>query len=213
MSRSGMILSALALILPVTPASGGGWHIGGVAGVNSATFGGEFGDIVDPDPRNALTAGVRIQRDLAGPWALVTGMVYAPKGGSSEGQLTDPLGNPGGTYTSEWQFRYLEIPLLAKLSPSAGTGIRPFLLAGPSVGISMGGRFVSGIGRPFDQNLHDFRPFDLGIAGGAGLEFPIGGGTLGLEARYTGGLFDLYDLDDNAESRNSVFSFVMFVQR
>jgi len=57
------------------------------------------------------------------------------------------------------------------------------------------------------------KPIDLGWAAGAGVEFAAGPGRIGLEARYTRGFSDLYDISDNFASINQAWTFALSYSR
>jgi hypothetical protein len=55
--------------------------------------------------------------------------------------------------------------------------------------------------------------FDLGFGAGAGLEFPAGPGRFGLEARYTRGLDDLFDVSGTLSTINQAWTFALSYTR
>lgn len=120
------------------------------------------------------------------------------------------------------KIEYIEMPLLAHLKLPARGKFRPFVVAGPVIGLEMRCRaeFVDGPSRDevgcdlqteatFDRNK-----VDILATGGAGLGYSVGGGRqLGLEARYTHGFRNISDNDDNPdfEIRNrSISVFVSY---
>ncbi|HEX6693948.1 MAG TPA: porin family protein [Longimicrobiales bacterium] len=104
------------------------------------------------------------------------------------------------------RIEYIEVPMLAHLTLGRHGKFAPFLVAGPVVGLEMRCRaqFVEGNSRDevgcdlstdatFDRNK-----VDILAAGGLGLGYSVGGGRqLGLEARYTHGLRNISDNDDD----------------
>ena len=77
-------------------------------------------------------------------------------------------------------------------------GVSPFLDLGLSAGFTVSGKIesypvlvrVRGVG----PSMH---PIDYGWAAGTGVEFAAGSGRIGVEARFTRGFGDLFDIQDN----------------
>jgi hypothetical protein len=83
---------------------------------------------------------------------------------------------------------YLEIPVLAKYS--FGNKLRPYLLAGPSMGILLkadfGGNYLE---NDYSSNFLDVtRKLDISLAGGAGISYNTGSVIVFCESQYTFGL-------------------------
>ncbi|MBD3345402.1 MAG: outer membrane beta-barrel protein [Chitinivibrionales bacterium] len=110
---------------------------------------------------------------------------------------------------------YLTIPVLFKLQiPTAGF-LRPNLYAGPHLSIQLNSEVDNLQNVPAGLNLGYLSPFrteddaddeirnlDAGITLGAGVDFKLGPGYLGLEARWMRGFVNVFDTDeltDNAE--------------
>ncbi len=115
-----------------------------------------------------------------------------------------------------WTFDYLDLSLLARYYPRGGArGIHVFL--GPSVGRLLGVRVRDPEAGPFDPDIPlnnqsgpvgiidpqwvDFNVYDLGINGGIGCLFDLGGSWFDVELRYQYGLSNVHngfkDLDIN----------------
>jgi hypothetical protein len=119
--------------------------------------------------------------------------------------------------TVEMKLDYLEVPLFLGLRiPMRGSGIRPYIMAGPYIGIKMGCKLrasADGTSEEVDCDdpdvEGDVKSTDFGLAFGAGVEVPMGSALLSLGARYTLGLSGL---NANASAgdptvRNRVISF------
>lgn len=180
------------------------------AGVNLSAFTGEFGDLVKPDNRVAPNIALVYEHAFAPEIAFHTELGYAGKGGALKNESTDPFGNPTLSKI-DWRFEYLEVPLLFRGRwPGKAT---PFFELGPSIGIALAGKIVApDLGGELDVK-HDMKPLDLGWAAGAGVEFAAGSGRIGLEARYTRGFSDLYDINDNFPSINQAWTFALSYMR
>ena len=200
-------LIAVLLMLVASPAMALPWHWGVRAGLNAANFAGEFGDIVHPDLRYGLNAGLVGDAGLTRDLSLHVEGAYSSKGGKATQQSIDNAGNPAGTFDETWTFNYVEVPVLlrGRLRGHGNAGL--FAELGPSFGIAVNGRFEPGIpGLPKRDFKKDMKPIDPDFAAGVGVEFAAGPGRLGIEARYTRGFSDLFDLADNATSINQVWT-------
>ena len=91
--------------------------------------------------------------------------------------------------------------------------VRPELIAGPALGFKLRARFEPGAPGTGTRDLDNVRAVDVGAALGAGASIGRGPLRLLLEARYTTGFSDLYDLSGNLESINQAFSFMVGVSR
>ena len=189
-------------------------QIGVRAGVNLSAFGGEFGDAIDPDNRVAPNVALVWEYPFAPKLSFHGELGYSGKGGSLKAEGTDPFGNPTQIGTIDWHFDYLELPLLFRGRFGSVGKVVPFFELGPSIGFALAGKIES------DPNLFgtvdvrdDMKTVDLGWAAGAGLEFPAGPGRIGVEARFTRGFSDLYDIDDNFASINQAWTFALSYSR
>jgi outer membrane protein with beta-barrel domain len=132
--------------------------------------------------------------------------------GHSEG--TDPIGNPTGTSQDTWSFEYLEVPLLMRGRMAAFGTSHAFAEVGPMLDFRLSGKFETDAAGVDDVSLTSrMNAFDLGIGAGAGLEFPAGIGRLGLEARYTRGLDDLFDVSGTLSTINQAWTFAVSYTR
>jgi hypothetical protein len=89
-----------------------------------------------------------------------------------------------------WQLNYIEIPILAK----AGFGnyvIKPYLIAGPSVGFLLSANFEFGDMKYDVQNL--IKTTDFSLLLGAGLMYSWHSINLFIDARYLIGTKDIFE--------------------
>jgi hypothetical protein len=86
---------------------------------------------------------------------------------------------------------FLEVPLFLKIT--FGENIRPYILAGPTVGFLLDSEVKGEIsGLTFKADLKNIlKRIDFGIGLGAGVRFPLGKGSAFLEGRYTFGLSNI----------------------
>lgn len=208
------LFTALALaLLGASPALAAGWHEGVKGGLNLCSIRGELGAIVKPNLRVTGAGGLYGQYDISPSFALQAEMLYTVKGWKSDGRLTDPAGNFIGIYSTVWSWSYLEVPVLMRVSLPLTGPVRPYAIAGPTFSFTVDGTIDPGAGLPKDSIRDRMKALDFGVAGGVGVELPAGLYRVGLEARYTTGLTDLYDVAGNLDTINSVFTFALAVGR
>ena len=88
---------------------------------------------------------------------------------------------------------YVEIPILLQAGLRTSSGITPFVAAGPSFSFRVRCRLqFAGGGLNTDEDCNargePSRRLDIGVAGGGGLAWTVGGATISLESRLTAGL-------------------------
>jgi len=184
------------------------------AGVNMSAFTGGFGDLVEPDSRVAANIAFVYEYDFVSKLSLHTGVGYSGKGGVSHSQGTDPLGNSTGTFEDTWSFEYLEVPLLLRArTPSLGRATF-FGELGPLLDFRLSGKFETASPSVGDVSLTSrMNTVDLGFGAGLGVELPAGPGRFGLEARYTRGFDDLYDVSGTLTTINQAWTFAVAYTR
>ncbi len=163
------------------------------------------GSDMDTSTRTGLTGGLALHLNLpALPVGIESGLFYSQKG--TVVSFTDPdFGSIDGTFKLD----YLEIPVLAKLGLGAGP-INPHLLAGPYLGFNLNAE-VEGeeSGFSFSEDISDdVNSTDFGLMFGAGLDFNLGVTALSAQARYSLGLTDIFE-DDDEGLKHGVFSVVV----
>ena len=206
-----VIFLSLCLATPALAKMPG--QIGVRAGVNLSAFGGDFGDAVEPDHRVAPNASLVYELPLSPQLAFHGELGYSGKGGSTENQSTDVFGNPT-TIKTEWRFDYIEVPLMLRGRFGSLGKATPFFELGPSLGFALSGKFEDDPDIIGEIDLKDdMKGLDLGWAAGAGVEFPAGPGRLGVEARFTRGFSDLFDIDDNLGAINQAWTFALSYSR
>jgi hypothetical protein len=203
---------ALASCVTFSVASAAPWHYGVRAGGGMTNIHGDFPDIADPKYQNSFTGGAFTEYEVAPSVTLGLEALYVSKGAKFEGTATDPQGNPTGTSTAHLRLKYLEVPLLARVSlPQMGT-VRPYLVAGPSAGFALGATSEIDNGEKADLG-DDLQSPDLGVLGGLGIRFPMGSLSAGVEARYSTGFNDLWDISNTLESINDGYSLTFSLGR
>ncbi len=169
----------------------GGVQIGAVAGVNVFTFGGS--DASGVTSRTAFYGGVALTVPLGASAFLEPQVVY-----SAEGAKTTVNDSTLGTIERTFKLGYIEVPILFGFNFGRAGGTRPHLYAGPAVGINVGCDMEAAAeGITVTSSCSDagvtVKTIDLGVTGGGGVTFPVGRGTISIDARYTLGLTDVFD--------------------
>lgn len=178
------------------------YRFGARAGANLSAFGGEYGDAVQPDALIAPNVALIYEYEFVPKLAFRLEPGYSGKGGRKKTDSTDAFGNVT-TYTDTWRFDYIEVPMLFRCRPFSVAGLSPFIDLGLSAGCTVSGKIesypvlvrVKGVG----PSMH---PVDYGWAAGGGVEFAAGSGRIGIEARFTRGFGDLFDIENNLPAIN-----------
>lgn len=104
--------------------------------------------------------------------------------------------------TAVSKFNYVEVPVLAKAR--FGTGkTQAYVVAGPTLGYATGGKLETRANilfeidlyeTPLDLNSIGYERFEVGGTVGGGVAFDTGGGQLFVDARYSHGFTEVYDI-------------------
>jgi hypothetical protein len=99
-----------------------------------------------------------------------------------------------GPYDSKLTLSYLELPILARYTFGSDT-FRYFALAGPALGIKLGGKFsTEWNGETYEStDMSHYKGMDLGLVLGAGLGYPLCSGWLVFDVRFTFSLLNIYN--------------------
>jgi hypothetical protein len=180
------------------------------------SIGGRFGvtanNVVAPALNNTLSfnqtynysAGVVAEIPLGNWLALQPELNYTTKGFgmdlSKDFKIFDinlPLGVKANT-----KLQYLEVPLLLK-AKFGNESVHGYVTAGPTLGYALAGRLVGTTSllidvkvydAPINLNTNGFNRFEVGGLLGGGVAFETGTGQLFLDARYTRGLTQSYEI-------------------
>jgi hypothetical protein len=155
-----------------------------VGGLNFASMSGS--DATGTSARTTFHAGLGANMTLGGNIFFQPQVLYFMKGPKME----------FSGVTATLKMGYVEVPLLLGMRiPMANSNIRPFIVAGPSIGIKMSCKIkASGGGTTAELNCDDssvgmtVRSTDIGLAAGLGVELPMGSGRLQIFGRYSMGL-------------------------
>lgn len=116
----------------------------------------------------------------------------------------DTADNPRGTADATAILQYLEIPVLAKLSPMVGK-YRPYLIGGGYAAFLIRSKLRMDDGLyQIDLDLNNTNDLDIGGIAGVGIDLKMGRGWFFFEARYEQGAMSVIK-DESYRSR--AFSF------
>ena len=137
--------------------------------------------------RQGALSGVFLYFPYSRAIAVRPELLFALKGGRTLAQIEG-----GGTATLDIELAYLELPVLAHLTPSRGRW-RPVLFAGPAPALQIGCDLEiviepEPVRITCNESNIGFRGWDIGLVAGGGIEARLNRASLALEARYTAGM-------------------------
>ena len=197
------VLSAIAALVLIFPASAFAQEVGIKAGVNFASLTPEEDEDPDTSRRVGLVAGGWIRIAPGARVSFQTEGLFTEKGVKFDSVPVDE--DRFGTVTI--RVRYIEVPLLARVDfggPRSTT--RVFVVGGAAPAFKLSARAKAKFGGDEDTRDigDDVEPVDVGLVGGLGVEV----GRALIEARYTHGVLNINvdDNDPNDRIQNRVFS-------
>jgi hypothetical protein len=193
-----MRLTALALCFAVigleSTASAQGLQFGVKGGVNLAkqSFDADVGD-VSLDLLYGLVAGGFFTWPLAGRLDVEVEGLYSVKGVSID----------AGVVSTKTKIDYIDVPVLARYRiAGSATTRRIHIVGGPVFGFRVRAQTIADFGNgSFHRDIKDdVKPFDMGVAAGADVEF----GRFIVDGRYTYGFMNINDdpADDSVKVTN-----------
>jgi hypothetical protein len=156
------------------------WKLGVQGGLNFSDWSAE----IDMEGRTLFGIGGIVEYMLnsnisfiAEPGYLLKGVVKPQIGSQPEMTVT---------------ISYLELPLLFKYSIISSGSIKPFFIAGPSIGYNMNSEMKTNLyGINFTSDLKDIiTPFDFNLRAGTGVEIQIESFSFLIEGQYAFSLID-----------------------
>jgi hypothetical protein len=192
-----LVLTAVWLALP---ASSSAQQFGIKGGINFASLTPEEDEDPETSRRLGPVGGGWFATPIGTRLSLQIEALFAEKGVTFEA-------NPFGLDYAKIRLRYLEVPVLVRHDfGDPGGAARLFVLGGLAPAFELSARSTASFqGQVQTRDFGDaIKPFDLGLAGGVGVEF----GPLVVEGRYTHGLLHINEDDNGDEDRikNRVFS-------
>ncbi len=164
-------------------------------------------DLIDLNSRTGFSGGGFLVLDIPGIWAIQVEALYVQKGATSDGRVTDEIGQDLGDFTTTYQVDYLEFPLLARIS----LGTSPVhLLAGPAFAFNLTSKFTAddvptlGGTRDIEEDMEYIASTDFGLILGAGAALPTSFGEVIFDLRYNFGMKNIND-SEGVEMKNNGF--------
>lgn len=164
--------------------SGSGFQIGIKGGWQMATIDIQaLGEDEPQESKGGPIAGVSFRIPIGNLLALQPELLLSSKGSSDPGDGEDSI-----------TIRYLEVPVLATLRFGAGASVSPFVSVGPALALKISaeadGQDEAGV------DVDEFvKSNDVGLVVAGGVDF----GRLSVEARYTHGLTNIFDVEGIGE--------------
>jgi hypothetical protein len=192
-----IFLLACAWTMAAAPAAraGGVTAVGAKAGASVANIFGE--DVFDQGFKLGGALGAFLTYSLGDRFAVQPEILFVMKGSRYRSTRF-------GAYEETMDFRYLEIPVLAKFLLNRGRVVFD-AFAGPALAFKLGAKVkYRWEGLAEEHDMEDMKGADLGLAVGAGAAYPLGrSGRLSLDVRYT---FGLTSIDANGDGvKNGAF--------
>jgi hypothetical protein len=173
------VMLTLLISAPAAAQSVQGGIKGGVSFSTLDGLGDVIGNLpqVNVDTRINYVAGVFVKVNLGNFFAFQPEVLYVRKGAklAATGVFTESI-----TYN----LNYIDIPLLARVQTSRGTGL--YLLAGPSIGLNVTAKVENEAGETEDVK-DGINTSDMGLVIGAGVDLA----HILLEGRYTQGFSNI----------------------
>lgn len=221
------LIAAMTFVI-VMPASAQLFGISVKGGLNLSTLRGDFEfveDGIEVDPgfstKTGFVAGVAFNTGLIPLLSLQTEILYSEKGAKLDMPFDDI--DDFASIDASIDLTYLEVPVLLRAGLPI-PGFSPFLYAGPAFAYNLSAEITSDIeftdnGQQFSvsgsEDIKDeIKSFDVGFIVGAGLEFGLPMLKLHAEVRYTMGLSNISDVDNNNDTidiKNGVVSLMVGV--
>jgi len=183
------------------------FDFGAKLGLNST---GMFGDAVNENsfPKQGFVGGVFVRWGLTPTMMVQAEVLYTRKGTDCTVE-----GIPGLIDTLAVKLDYIEVPVLFRYDFSVPMKFKPHLLIGPAVAFNVSARGTTDDGSSFYPDKFDIpntRSVDFGLVMGAGVDFSLGAGALGIDARYTLGLMNAFEdmSSDDVSSDSEEIPFV-----
>lgn len=200
--------------------------------MNRYSFSDEVNDLYDASFLMGYTVGATLDFSFGGRMGLETGAFWTRKGSATDTE-TSPFSVTNGTTStpifieSKEKLNYLTIPAHLKYH-FRGKTIGSYILAGPELNFALSGKYsfnyvdrdgvtVDGVEALMEQNgvstsgeidfgtgkNDNYNNFDFGFAIGGGLFYELEVGKITLDARYSMGLSNMYNTnDDDRKQKN-----------
>ncbi len=216
----------LLVVFAGTPADAAHGVAGFFGGINIANLGGdmkEFGDALaaelemDPDVGGSWSSDktTRTGFGLGGYYAVATSPTvsfqieaqYIQRGSSFDLRGTSIPVVGSADVETKFKLDYIEIPVLARFTPSTSGSVRPIILVGPVVSFKTSANMeVSSMGESQSVDISDgMKGVTFGLLGGIGISIEAGAtSAVVVQARYYLGLTNVFD-ESNFSAKSGDF--------
>jgi hypothetical protein len=142
------------------------------------------GSIFEQKFRTGFCGGLFLTYGITSVFSIQPEVLFVMKGSKHGGGIGP------ASYTETLSLEYAEIPVLARFRLPLAKSFGVYLFTGPAPAFSIRQRVYTKLqsGDTEEEALDNVKGFDLGFVAGAGFEFPVNGGTVILDLRYTFGL-------------------------
>ena len=213
MRKVATLFIALAFI--ACPSLGQNLNLGVRGGANSATFGSSDNSLSDDYSRRTIyNIGVFLEQKLTRQLSLRPELAYTRRGAAlGEVEVRNEEGVSQGTYKDgEYEFDYLQMPILIVADLLGGRSIQPRIFAGPSMSYLLASTLEVGepatgdiSGSPGESDIESSE-FNFEAVVGVGIAYEVTkNSSLLVEVRYARGFTDVLP-DGDANVRNQVLS-------
>jgi opacity protein-like surface antigen len=191
-------LALLLLPLAASPVAAQPVSIGLKGGVSQGTLVGD--DVSDADYRAGFSGGIYTKYDVNRAFSVQPELLFTMKG--AEAGAGEPALAAG-----EYEFQYLEIPVLFKLNAPLDGIVQPSVYVGPQLGFNLNGELN---GDEIDDETLQTAEFS-GVLGGD-LGFDLSDMNVGplsrvvLDGRYAFGLTNTFDTAGDPSIRTGTFT-------
>ena len=142
----------------------------------------------DTDMKVGFNAGAMIDIDLLSMFSIQPELLLSLKGAKA---VDDD-------YSISLALNYLEIPILAKLTPVSSEKMDISVFAGPFLAIKLDEKYTDSEGEELEADEDSYTGMDMGLTFGAALAVPFAGDSkIGLQAGYSMGVANIYDVPDD----------------
>jgi len=197
--RLGGVLAGVLLLvgmIAAQPSAAQPLSVGLKGGVSQGTFLGD--DVDDAEYRAGFSGGIYGKYDVNPAFSVQAEVLYTFKGADID--TGEPVLGAG-----EYEFQYIEIPVLAKLNAPLQGVFRPSLYAGPQLAFNVSGEFGD---TEIDDDLQTAE-FSGVVGGDIGFDvsqFNVGPlSRIVLDGRYVFGLTDVFDVSGDPSIRTGTF--------
>lgn len=201
MKKFLLTVFAIAVLIPTHSWAKKAMQLSVKAGVNLANMSSDEENDPDRNMKIGAAVGAGLTVPLSDMFGIRAELLFSQKG-FKYSQTIPFFGNIDASVA----INYLDIPITAVLM-LPGESVQPLFFAGPMIGIKMGDptATVNGVSGDADGK---FKSTDIGLALGAGLNFPLGKNAIGADIRYTLGLTNINE-EASPVVKNNVISILL----